>query len=98
MTSALNVKFWKSGHMGVNVAPAFMTMACSFLNCRLGSIPFKYLGLPIGANPKSLTTWDPLMEHLRNKLFSWRNKHTSLGAWIVWINVVLNVQFSIFLF
>ncbi|GAU39090.1 hypothetical protein TSUD_321610 [Trifolium subterraneum] len=32
---------------------------------RIGSIPFKYLGLPIGANPKRLTTWEPLLEHLR---------------------------------
>jgi hypothetical protein len=41
-------------------------------------------------NPKSLSTWDPLLEHLRNRLFSWRNKHISLGGRIVLINAVLN--------
>ncbi|MCH84503.1 LINE-1 reverse transcriptase like, partial [Trifolium medium] len=73
MASGLKVNFWKSALIGVNVPSSFLVMACSFLNCRLGSIPFIYLGLPIGANPKSLSTWDPLLEHLRKKLFSWRN-------------------------
>ncbi|GAU19692.1 hypothetical protein TSUD_78170 [Trifolium subterraneum] len=50
----------------------------------------KYLGLPIGANSKSLATWDPLLEFLRNRLHSWRNKHISLGGRIVMINAMLN--------
>jgi hypothetical protein len=67
-----------------------MNMASSFLNCRLGSIPFKYLGLPIGANPKMLATWEPLLELLRKRLFSWRNKYVSLEGRIVLINSVFN--------
>lgn len=27
----------------------FMEMACSFLDCKKGGLPFKYLGLPVGA-------------------------------------------------
>ncbi|MCI10071.1 RNA-directed DNA polymerase (Reverse transcriptase), partial [Trifolium medium] len=88
--SGLKVNFWKSGLIGVNVSPILMSMACTFLNCRPGSLPFKYLGLSIGVNPKSLSTWDPLLVHLRNRLSSWRNKHISLGGRIVMINVVLN--------
>ncbi|PNY11183.1 cysteine-rich receptor-like protein kinase [Trifolium pratense] len=65
MASGLKVNFWKSGLMGVNVSSTFMEMTCTFLNCRFGSIPFKYLGLPIGANPRRISTWDPLLEHLR---------------------------------
>jgi hypothetical protein len=90
MTSGLKVNFWKSGLMGVNVKPTFMEMACTLLNCKLGEIPFKYLGLPIGANPKSSSTWDPLLKSLQNRLFSWKHKHISLGGRIVLINVVLN--------
>jgi hypothetical protein len=36
--------------MGVNVSHDFMSLASSFLNCKLNYIPFKYLGLPIGTN------------------------------------------------
>ncbi|MCH80431.1 LINE-1 reverse transcriptase like [Trifolium medium] len=90
MASGVKVNFWKSGLSGVNVHPTFLETACNFLNCRRGTISFKYLGLPIGANSKSLTTWGPLVQHLRKRLFSWRNKHISLGGRIVLINVVLN--------
>ncbi|GAU26540.1 hypothetical protein TSUD_361730 [Trifolium subterraneum] len=88
--SGLKVNIWKSGLCGVNASPTFLEMACTFLICRIGSIPFKYLGLPIGANPKRLATWEPLLEHLRGRLCSWRNKHISLGGRIVIINAVLN--------
>jgi hypothetical protein len=90
MASGLKVNFWKSGLSGINVPSTFMEMACNFLNCRLDNIPFKYLGLHIGANPKCVSTWDPLLEHLRKRLFSWRNKFISLGGRIVLINAVLN--------
>jgi hypothetical protein len=90
MASGLKVNFFKSGLLGVNVSSEFMASTSTFLNCRLESIPFKYLGLPIGANPKSNATWDPLVEKMRKRLFSWRNKHISLGGRIVLINSVLN--------
>jgi hypothetical protein len=70
MASGLKVNFWKSGLCGVNVSPTFLETACDFLNCQLGSIPFKYLWLHIGANPKSESTWDPLLDHLQKRLFS----------------------------
>jgi hypothetical protein len=47
MISGLKVKFWKSSIMGVNVSQDFMREASSFLNCRMGSVPLKYLGLPV---------------------------------------------------
>ncbi|KAK2415745.1 hypothetical protein QL285_038202 [Trifolium repens] len=90
MASGLKVNFLKSCLIGVNVISSFMEMACTFLNCREGSIPFKYLGLPIGANPKSEVTWKPLLDNLRKRLFSWRNKYISFGGRIVLINAVLN--------
>jgi hypothetical protein len=90
MASGLKVNFWKSGLSGVNVSNVFLEMACSFLNCKRGSIPFKYLGLHIGANPRREVTWEPLLDHLRKRLLSWRNKHISLGGRIVMINAVLN--------
>jgi hypothetical protein len=90
MASGLKVNFWKSGLIGVNVSSDFLEVATIFLNCRLTSLPFKYLGLPIGANPKCESTWDPLVDHLRKRLCSWRNKYISLGGRIVLINSVLN--------
>jgi len=31
------------------------------LNSKLLSLPFVYLGMPIGANPRKVSTWDPIV-------------------------------------
>jgi len=90
MASGLKVHFYKSCLMGINVPTEFMNMACDFLNCSEGLLPFKYLGLPVGANPLKLATWEPLLEQLTRKLHSWGNKYVSLGGRIVLLNAVLN--------
>ena len=56
MVSGLKINLFKSSLIGVNIPGDFMTMACNFLNCSQGSLPFKYLGLLVGSNPKSLST------------------------------------------
>jgi hypothetical protein len=90
MALGLKVNFYKSCLMGTNVDPDFMEMACNFLNCSQGSFPFRYLGLPVGGNSGRVSTWDPLLEHLSNKLNSWGNKYISLGGRIVLLNSILN--------
>jgi hypothetical protein len=76
--------------MGVNVSQDFMRSASNFLNCREGSVPFKYLGLPVGANPRRVSTWEPLIQSLRNRLGSWMNRYISLGGHITLLNSVLS--------
>ncbi|GAU51294.1 hypothetical protein TSUD_240270 [Trifolium subterraneum] len=75
LASGLKVNFWKSCLMGVNVSSHFMTMACNFLNCKQGAVPFTYLGLPVGANPRRASTWEPLVDQLRRRLRSWRHRY-----------------------
>jgi hypothetical protein len=65
MVSGLKVNFWKSSLMDVNVSLDFLKVASVFLNCRVSTLPFKYLGLPVGASPRRATTWEPLLVSLR---------------------------------
>jgi hypothetical protein len=67
-----------------------MEMACNFLGCCEKHLPFKYLGLPIGANHRSIGTWDSLVEHVNKRLNSWANKFLSFGGRVVLLNSVLN--------
>jgi hypothetical protein len=90
MSLGLKVNFWKSCIMGVNVSNDFLGLASGLLNCRVGHLPFKYLGLQVGANPKSLSTWRPMLESIKKKLGSWGNKYISLGGRIVLINAVIS--------
>jgi hypothetical protein len=90
MASGLKINFWKSCLLGVNVSAEFLEMGCTFLNCKRGAVPFKYLGLPVGANPKRVDTWDPLLDQIRRRLNSWENKFISFGGRIVLLNSILN--------
>jgi hypothetical protein len=90
MASGLKVNFYKSCLMGINVPSEFMSMACDFLNCSEGAVPFKYLELPVGANSLKISTWEPLLEHISRKLNSWGHKYVSLGGRIVLLNAVIN--------
>jgi hypothetical protein len=90
MASGLKINFWKSCLLGVNVSEEFLEMGCSFLNCKRGVVPFKYLGIPVGANPKRIATWEPLLDQIRRRLNSWENKFISFGGRIVLLNSVLN--------
>lgn len=65
LVSSLKVNFHKSSIFGQNVENDFLVAAADFLNCRLGSLPFIYLGLPVGANPRRLETWKPVIENIQ---------------------------------
>lgn len=54
------------------------------------SLPFKYLGLQVGANPRSIKTWEPIIESLERKLAIWKGRHLSFGGRVTLINYVLN--------
>jgi hypothetical protein len=89
LVSGLKVNFSKSRLIGVNVASSFMEGAANFLNCTIGTIPFVYLGLPIGANPRLSSTWDPVVKTIEKRLSSWKNRYVSLGGRVVLINSIL---------
>lgn len=90
MASRLKVNFLKSCLIGVNVAKKFMDTACKFFNCCEGSLPFKYLGLPVGATPGRASTWEPILDLLICRLNNWGNKFISVGGRILLLNSVLN--------
>jgi hypothetical protein len=90
LASVLKVNFFKSSIMGVNVNSEFLGLAERFLHCNVGSIPFIYLGLPVGDNPRRESTWKPLLESLSRKLGVWRNRFISLGGRVVLLKSVLN--------
>jgi len=46
--------------------------AANYLNCSLMSVPFTYLGIPIGANPRKCQTWDPIISKCERKLAKWK--------------------------
>ncbi|CAK8570156.1 unnamed protein product [Lathyrus sativus] len=97
LVSGLKVNFSKSKVIGVNLDDGFLEVASNFLSCATTSLPFNFLGIPIGANPRRKITWEPLVTKIRNKLSLWRGKHISFGGRLTLINSVLN-SIPVFLF
>lgn len=95
VTSGLKANFFKSQLMGFNVNKSWLRVAKRVLNCRSGGTPFKYLGLPIGANHRKKSTWDPVVEKVRKRLSLWNNKNMSLCGRIVLLKSIF-IALSIF--
>lgn len=91
LVSGLKVNFHKSNVIiGINVENNFYLATSLFLNCKCGDVLFKYLGLPIEANPRRVATWQSVIDSTRKRLAAWKRKHLSLGGRITLINSVLS--------
>ena len=40
----------------------------NILSCRVGSLPMKYLGMPLGTSFKTASIWNPILEKMEKKL------------------------------
>jgi len=69
--SGLKVNFSKSLLVGVNVATSWLSEVAVVLNCKVGSIPFVYLGLPISGNARHLSFWEPIVNSIKIRLTGW---------------------------
>ncbi|GAU30969.1 hypothetical protein TSUD_63800 [Trifolium subterraneum] len=85
--SGLKVNFHKSMLVGVNISESWLGEAASALCCKVGKIPFFYLGLAIGGDPRRLSFWDPVLDRLKNKLSGWKSRFLSFGGRLVLLNL-----------
>ncbi|GKV12444.1 hypothetical protein SLEP1_g23583 [Rubroshorea leprosula] len=81
------VNFDKSWLYGMNIDGDFLGVMALIMNCSVGCIPFKYLGVPIGANPNRISTWRPVIECMRRRLEIWGGWALSFGGRIALLKV-----------
>ena len=60
------------------------------LDCKVGSLPTTYLGLPLGAHCKSVAVWDGLEGRFRKRLASWKRQYISKDGRITLIKSMLS--------
>lgn len=90
MVSGLGVNFHKSRLIWLNLSHHFVYVAANFLNCRVQSHSFDFLGFLLGANHNYVTWWDPLLKKMKDRLGNWKGRFLSLGGRISLINYVLS--------
>lgn len=74
LISGLKVNFSKSKIVGICVGDELERRMAAILHCRSSKLPFMYLGLPIGSNPRNLRFWDPVVSKIRKRLSRWKQK------------------------
>ncbi|RVW15364.1 LINE-1 reverse transcriptase-like [Vitis vinifera] len=58
--------------------------------CKVGRLPSSYLGIPLGANHKSVAVWDGVEERFRKRLTLWKRQFISKGGRITLIRSTLS--------
>ncbi|CAL5406146.1 unnamed protein product [Camellia sinensis] len=90
MISGLRINYHKSVISGIGVQNDLLADFAGRLNCKCQKLPFKYLGLPLGANPGRLKTWKPIVDRFKVKLASWKRRFLSLPERLTLIKAVLS--------
>ena len=84
------MNFHISLYVGVNVSDSWLNEAASMLGCKVGKVPFFYLGLPIGGDPRRLLFLEPVVDRVKKRLAGWSRKFLSFGGRLVLFNSVMS--------
>nr|XP_029145202.1 uncharacterized protein LOC114924525 [Arachis hypogaea] len=90
LMSGLTINFDKSSMIPVNCDGQWILRMSRVLGCKVASLPVKYLGIQLGANPRLVKTWKPIIDKVEQKLSVWKSKTLSRAGKLVLIKSVLN--------
>ncbi|XP_016168179.1 uncharacterized protein LOC107610679 [Arachis ipaensis] len=90
LMSGLSINFEKSSLIPINCEEQWIRNMCQLLGCKGETLPVKYLGIPLGANPRLVKTWKPILDRVEEKLSLWKAKLLNKAGKLVLIKSVLN--------
>jgi hypothetical protein len=74
----------------VNVDEIYAEGISGALRCICDTLPIKYLGLPLGANPNRISIWKPVLSQIRGRLNSWKGRLLSMAGRAILIKSVIS--------
>jgi len=90
LMSGLKINFQKSQVGSVDLTELDKRVYSKCLNCRKIEIPFKYLGMMVGGNPRKSAFWNPVVDIIRARLSRWKGRMLSMAGRICLIKSVVN--------
>ncbi|GJZ86800.1 hypothetical protein Tco_0658410 [Tanacetum coccineum] len=70
----------KSNVYGIGVSPDDIEQMAQATDCSTCSMPFTYLGLPIGVNMNRLNSWQGMIDKFDKRLSKWKANLLSIGG------------------
>ena len=89
LCSGLKVNLSKSRLMGLSVSCEEVRDLARWLKCKEDSLPFKYLGLPVGGKMSNVSSWQPIIDKVKKRLSTWKTKSLSIGGRLCLCKAVL---------
>ncbi|XP_016185754.1 uncharacterized protein LOC107627434 [Arachis ipaensis] len=90
MMSGLSINFDKSSLIPINCEQQWTSNMCNLLGYKEAYLPVRYLGIPLGANPRLVRTWKPIIDKVEEKLSLWKAKVLNKAGKLVFIKSMLN--------
>ncbi|KAJ0765374.1 putative RNA-directed DNA polymerase [Helianthus annuus] len=87
--SGLKINVQKSHIFGLGVSSLEVVSMAEVLGCKVGELPFIYLGIKIGANMSRSVHWGSVIDTVKSRLLSWKAKILSMGGRLTLIKSVL---------
>jgi mannosylglycoprotein endo-beta-mannosidase len=88
--SGLRINFHKSEVMVLGSTDQEQETIANLLNCKKGTFPFTYLGLPISDRAVKASDWGPLTTRVGRRADPWMGKFMSSAARLTLINACLS--------
>lgn len=87
--SVLAVSMQKTSFYASGLTTAETDLIQASTGMTLGSLPFRYLGVPLNSRKLSLTNCEPLIHQVKSRLSSWSVKTLSLSGRLLLIKTVI---------
>ncbi|GJY96037.1 hypothetical protein Tco_0512398 [Tanacetum coccineum] len=87
--SGLKVNFSKSCLYGVGVPYLDVVSLARYIKCSHDSLPFMYLGLPVGKDMRKSVNWNGVIDRFSKKLSTWKANMLSIGGRLTLVKSVL---------
>ncbi|XP_058767209.1 uncharacterized protein LOC131640851 [Vicia villosa] len=90
LVSGLKINFHKSKFFGIHIGEWLSYSATSFLSCKKGTFPFKFLGVWVGEGANKRRAWKEVISNIKARLSMWKGRNISIGGRVTLIGSVLN--------
>ncbi|GJW74853.1 RNA-directed DNA polymerase, eukaryota [Tanacetum coccineum] len=89
LVSGLKINLSKCSLLGIGVQEAEVKGVADGVGCTAGTLPFTYLGVPIGNKMSKVNDWKDLIDKFKKRLSNWKIKTLSVGGRVTLLKSVL---------